>query len=268
MVPRKIVIGAAVVAAGIFWLLFTTVIQAQIERGGPAATRTPIPPTLVPGTMPTPDRLAPPPTVLAPTQADEGAQLYWLHCQPCHGDRGQGLTDEWREQYPPEEEYCWESGCHGNQPYNEAFALPTQVPAVIEAGAPPGEGLRVLQKFETMDAVYRYVSVAMPYFFPGDLTQEEYLAITAFLVRENGLWDGETLTTANLGRYRLRPPAAAADPADARGHLTPTDVAPPTVAASSSVSRPTSFAAEVIGLLAVVTILTIGGVVLWRKHAR
>jgi len=44
---------------------------------------------------PTPDRLAPPPTVASPAQADVGAQVYWLNCQPCHGDRGQGLTDEW-----------------------------------------------------------------------------------------------------------------------------------------------------------------------------
>ena len=49
---------------------------------------------------PTVDRLAAPPTVPAPNQADEGAQLYWLYCQPCHGDQGQGLTDEWRAQFP------------------------------------------------------------------------------------------------------------------------------------------------------------------------
>ena len=254
---------------GVLWLLLYSPTLAQIERGGPAPTRTPIPPTSVPGTMPTPDRLAAPPTVASPTQADEGAQLFWLHCQPCHGDHGQGLTDEWRAQYPPEEQYCWESGCHGNQPYKQAFALPTRVPAVIEADALPGEDLQVLAKFETMDAVYRYVSVAMPYFFPGDLTQEEYLAITAFMARENGLWDGETLTTANLGDYRLHPAAVAPAPDTASGHLIPPDVAATTAAAAPvSVMRPVSFSSGLIGLLAVVTILTIGGVMLWRKHTR
>ena len=48
-----------------------------------------------PNPTPTLDRLAPPPTVASPTQADVGAQVYWLNCQPCHGDRSQGLTDEW-----------------------------------------------------------------------------------------------------------------------------------------------------------------------------
>jgi hypothetical protein len=52
------------------------------------------------------------------------------------------------------------------------------VPAVI------GEG--TLSKFQTMDGVFRYVSVTMPYFFPGDLTEEEYLAIVAHLAREHG----------------------------------------------------------------------------------
>lgn len=261
--------GAIQALAVILWLVWAGATTAQIERGGPAPTRTPIPPTPAPGATPTPDRLAPPPTVPSPTQADEGAQLFWLHCQPCHGDHGQGLTDEWRAQYPPEEEYCWESGCHGDQPYDEAFALPTRVPAVIEADASPGDDLQVLPKFETMDAVYRYVSVAMPYFFPGDLTQEEYLAITAFLARENGLWDGETLTTANLGRYRLHPAAGPPTPDATGGHLSSPDGAPPTAAATSaSVFRTISFSNGLLGLLTVITILTIGGVILWRKHAR
>ena len=55
---------------------------------------TPEPPP--PAATPTVDRLAAPPTAASPNQADTGAQLYWLHCQPCHGDRAQGLTDEWR----------------------------------------------------------------------------------------------------------------------------------------------------------------------------
>ncbi len=85
------------------------------------------------GATPTPDRLAAPPTVASPNQADDGAQLYWQHCQPCHGDRGQGLTDEWRAQYPPEDQNCWKSRCHGQSPYEHGFILPTQVPALVAA---------------------------------------------------------------------------------------------------------------------------------------
>lgn len=250
MSRRYLACCALLIATGALWLLSAGLALAQIERGGPAPTRTPPLPTVVPGASPTPDRLAPPPTAAAPNQADEGAQLYWLHCQPCHGDRGQGLTDEWRAQYPPEEQYCWESGCHGERPYDQAFALPTAVPAVI--------GDSVLQKFETMDGVYRYVSVTMPYFFPGDLTQEEYLAILAHIARENGVWDGTPLTTGNLAGYRLRPAQAEATPTPAPQ--------PPAGAGGPRIGLVEAFA---LGLCSMVAITTaIGGFLLWRNRGR
>lgn len=245
------VAGAAVMLAIAIWLTFTSLALAQIEHGGPAPTPTPLPPTPAPDVTPTPDRLAAPPTVPSPNQADEGAQLYWLHCQPCHGDRGQGLTDEWRAQYPPEEEYCWESGCHGNQPYDQDFALPTAVPAVI--------GDSVLQKFQSMDGVYQYVSVTMPYFFPGELTQEEYLAILAHIARENGLWDGRPLTVDNLHNYRLPTAGGAA----AAAQPTPTAAAP-----VPAPSRPGLNVAGQIGLIALVALLAVGGIFLWRNRVR
>ena len=48
------------------------------------------------------NRLAQPSTVVPPVQADNGAQVYWGMCAACHGDKGQGLTDEWRNSYPLE----------------------------------------------------------------------------------------------------------------------------------------------------------------------
>src|ERR1051325_452370 len=78
--------------------------------------------------VPTPDRLAKPTLPASPSQADYGAQVYWLSCLPCHGDRGQGLTDEFREVYPPEDRNCWNSGCHGKRPYQNGFTLPTAIP--------------------------------------------------------------------------------------------------------------------------------------------
>lgn len=251
MSRRTRTLGATLILTGALWLIFYNLTLAQIERGGPAHTRTPDAgpsPTVVPGATPTIDRLLAPPTVPAPNQADEGAQLYWLHCQPCHGDRGQGLTDEWRAQYPPEDSNCWESGCHGNRPYDQGFILPTAVPAVI--------GDTVLQKFQTMDEVYRYVSVAMPYFFPGDLTQAEYLAIVAHLARENGLWDGQTLTPDNLLDYPLPGGAVA------------TAQPPPTTAAPAApAARPTIDAGR-IGLIALVALIAVGGIFLWRNRIR
>jgi hypothetical protein len=252
IMSRKLLIsGIALVMAA---LILLPVTAQDFERGGPAATPTPAPATLAPGATPTPDRLAPPPTVAAPNQADEGAQLFWLHCQPCHGDQGQGLTDEWRAQYPPEDQNCWESGCHGERPYDPAFRLPTAVPAIV--------GDDALQKFDTLDGVYRYVSVAMPYFFPGDLTQEEYLAITAHLARQNGLWDGTTLTAANLGNYRLR----ADDPPPAtEGHL-----AQPTPPATPPEDNTTGreLSPGVLIPLSLLGVMVVGGLVIWRIRRR
>lgn len=154
---------------------------------------TPTPPIVEP--TPTIDRLAPPPTAESPTQADEGAYFYWLNCQPCHGDQGQGLTDEWRAQYPAEDQNCWLSGCHGKQPYENGFTVPTVVPPVT--------GENSLGRFETMGQVYDFIRAAMPYQAPGSLSDEEYLAITAFLARAHGLWDGATLNATTIEQFRV-----------------------------------------------------------------
>jgi cytochrome c len=101
---------------------------------------------------------------------------------PCHGDYGQGLTDEFRQVYPPEDRNCWNSGCHGKRPYDHGFTLPTQIPAVI--------GNHALQKFPNAAVLRSYIFAAMPYWKPGSLTEEESWQVTAFILRQSGLWDG------------------------------------------------------------------------------
>jgi mono/diheme cytochrome c family protein len=167
------------------------------------------------GLTPTPtvDRLAAPPTVAFPNQADEGAQLYWLHCQPCHGDRAQGLTDEWRAQYPPEDRNCWDSGCHGQRPYENGFKLPTAVPALVGPGT--------LTRYPTAAELYAFVSNAMPYQAPGSLRAEEYWAITAFLLRAHGLPDAalpvaDAAEAAAIPLGTPSPPDATTTPAVAQ----------------------------------------------------
>jgi mono/diheme cytochrome c family protein len=130
---------------------------------------------------PTVDRLAQPTLPAVPSQADHGAQVYWLSCLPCHGDRGQGLTDEFRKAYPPEEEYCWESGCHGARPYENGFTLPMKIPGVI--------GGSTLAKFADAAQLNAYIRATMPFWKPGSLTEEESWRVTAFILRQNGLWD-------------------------------------------------------------------------------
>jgi len=131
--------------------------------------------------VPTQDRLAEPTLPPSASQADHGAQAYWLSCLPCHGDQGQGLTDEFRATYPPEEQYCWERGCHGEVPYESGFTLPKKIPAVI--------GQTTLAKFSDAAQLNSYVRAAMPFWKPGSLTEEESWRVTAFILRENRLWD-------------------------------------------------------------------------------
>ena len=201
---------------------------------------------------PTPDRLAAPPTVLAPTQADEGAQLYWLHCQPCHGDIGQGLSeapeDDWRAQYPEEDQYCWNSGCHGARPYEEGFTLPKQVPAVIGDGS--------LSKFATAADVYNYIRVAMPFQAPATLADEEYLAIVAFLADTHAAWDGSQLTAVSAQNIILNTPEAPVSTPSAQAVFT---TVPTAVPATVSTTAPNVSLWLIVGGLFVLFIL--GGVI-------
>ncbi|MCA9960612.1 MAG: hypothetical protein KC443_16350 [Anaerolineales bacterium] len=200
-----------------------------------------------PKPTPTVDRLAPPPTVPSPTQADDGAYLYWLNCQPCHGDVGQGLTDEWREQYPMEDQYCWNSGCHGKRPYEDGFTLPDTVPAIIGANS--------LSRFETAGQLYAYIRTRMPYEYPGALPDTEYLAIAAFLLRENALGSGIPLTEESVYAVRLRQAAA-----------TPTVQQTATPEAATSASTGAMSLVAVWGLAG--SSVFLGVIWLWRRQTR
>lgn len=174
-------LGIALLLAGLFF-------NASLASSTPLAAATP-----------TRDRLAQPTLPASPSQADYGAQIYWLSCLPCHGDLGQGLTEEFRQTYPPEDRNCWESGCHGERPYDNGFKLPASIPAVVGANA--------LQKFSSAAALQAYIRAAMPFWKPGSLTEEDAWAVTAFLLRENGLWnDAAELNASNADQARLRAP--------------------------------------------------------------
>jgi len=158
------------------------------------------------------ERLLKPTLPAKPSQADQGAQDYWLYCLACHGERGQGLTEEFRETYPPDEINCWKSGCHGKTPYEFGFTLPTKIPAVI--------GQNTLAKFSDAAQLNSYIRAAMPFWKPGSLTEAEAWRVTAFLLRENGLWDDvKELNESNAGAAKIPraapTPAATPQPAEA-----------------------------------------------------
>jgi hypothetical protein len=160
----------ATIPLGLVLVLATTGFQEEINLSSELQSPTP-----------TVDfrRLDQPTLPANPSQADQGAVDFWLSCMACHGDVGQGLTDEFRTLYPPEEENCWQSGCHGKNPYEDGFTLPTAIPAIIGPSA-------ALDKFSDAAVLHAFTSAAMPWHNPGSLDSEIYWRLTAFLLRENG----------------------------------------------------------------------------------
>jgi cytochrome c5 len=154
-------------------------------------------PTPEPEMPPLLNRLAPPPTVYPPTQADQGAQVYYLVCMACHGDRGQGLTDEWRGALGPGDMNCWQAHCHASNHPVEGFKLPKYIPPVISPTALSGFGNALI--------LHDYIEASMPWQAPGRLTDEEYWQLTAYLIRENGIEIGiQPLNPQNAGLFDLR----------------------------------------------------------------
>lgn len=171
MTGRRGVLPTREPGRSVFVALSLLPLLGSLMAGGlsPAALSPPLPMQ-----MPEPDRLAQPLLPESPTQVDTGRYLYYFHCMPCHGDRGQGLTDEWREVWIEDHQNCWGRGCHTGRSDMDAFFLPRFVPPVI--------GLRA---FATADDLFVFLRGTQPPQRPGALTDTEYWALTAFLLHEN-----------------------------------------------------------------------------------
>jgi mono/diheme cytochrome c family protein len=204
-----------------------------------ALAATPVP-TREPATMFTPqDRLAPPPMSDPPTQVEQGHHVYWLTCMVCHGDRGQGLTDEWRGALDPADRNCWQSRCHAPNHPPGGFEFPKFAPAIIGASR--------LAHHETAAGLYEFLRTRMPWQAPGLLSDDEYWQLTAFLVDANGVpLDGITLGPDNANGILLaRASTQGTTPAGLEGLSVP----------------------QVAAGLAVLFLLSAVGVVWYRNHA-
>ncbi len=137
--------------------------------------------TQTPSPTPLPDiRLAKP--VLLPNVTDQvnrGALKYWGVCMACHGDRGQGLTDEWRAVYG-EDSNCWTSGCHDKKHPPQGFEIPKTL--TIPAIAGPGR----LGRFANAQQLLDFIHANMPWWKPGSLSSDDAWALTAQILRMNG----------------------------------------------------------------------------------
>jgi len=132
-----------------------------------------------------------PPTVYPPSQADNGAQIYWGMCMDCHGDQSQGLTDTWRETFPPDLRDCWQSGCHGADYPENSFVI-------LASGAPALTGAGKLARFSNAFELYTFIHESMPLFPPGSLSSRDAWSLTAFILRMNDQEpDGLPLDTTN-----------------------------------------------------------------------
>jgi mono/diheme cytochrome c family protein len=145
----------------------------------PPASPVPTSTALPAGPSPTPDRLAAPTVPANPSPAQLGASVYYTNCSPCHGDRGQGLTDEWRSAWVEDHQDCWEGGCHGGRPRDEGFPIPRTVPPAYGQGT-------LAAHFADEGQLFDYLRTTHPPQRPGVLTEDEYRQLTAFLLQEEG----------------------------------------------------------------------------------
>jgi hypothetical protein len=127
---------------------------------------------------PTYDPLAEPPLPPNPTELDLGRNLYWHWCMPCHGDKGQGLTDEFRGVWEPDHQNCWARGCHAGRRDDEGFPIPTIVPGLVDNSH--------LVQFSSLQEFSDFLKATHPPQSPGVLKDEEYRVIALFVFAMNG----------------------------------------------------------------------------------
>jgi hypothetical protein len=133
------------------------------------------PPTPIP--QPIADPLAIPVLSENPTQVERGEASYYYNCMPCHGDQGQGLTDQFREIWVEDHQNCWAVGCHGGRVSDEGFPIPRTVPPVT--------GIR--GSLQNASDLFTYLKETHPPQRPGVLEENDYWDLTGFILYKNGL---------------------------------------------------------------------------------
>lgn len=101
----------------------------------------------------------------------------------CHGNQGQGLTDEWREAAFGEDKDCWTSKCHASNHPPQGFEFPHTVPALVGGGQ--------LGRFASAQQLYDYIVAMMPWWNPASLTPEKGWQVTAYILKMNDTLPGQ-----------------------------------------------------------------------------
>ena len=147
-------------------LIFISLFSLSVQ---PALAQDPIP-------TPTYDPLAQPELPENPTDLEMGRYLFWRHCMPCHGDVGQGLTDDFRALWE-DHANCWDRGCHGGRKEDEGFPIPTIIPAIVTEDR--------LMQFASDEELFAFLKATHPPQYPGYLEDEEYHDIVTVLFSMN-----------------------------------------------------------------------------------
>ncbi len=155
---------------------------------------------------PTYDPIAQPPLPPNPTEYELGRYLFWQHCMPCHGDRGQGLTDEFRAVWVEDHQNCWARGCHsGKWPEEDSFPVPTMVPAVVNEDR--------LSRFASQQDLFDYLKATHPPQYPGFLQDDEYRALAFFVFTMNDRLPADPTPQPTITPTpNLPPPSKATQP--------------------------------------------------------
>ena len=127
----------------------------------------------------------------------------------CHGDIGQGLTDEWRDAFGTEDRNCWQSGCHGPDHPPQGFLIPKDkvIPGVAGAGK--------LARFKNAQELHDFIFANMPWWDPGQLTDEETWQVTSYILSLQQVMPAKfELTDTNASAIRTQ--YAVPQPADDR----------------------------------------------------
>jgi hypothetical protein len=116
----------------------------------------------------------------------------------CHGNQGQGLTDEWREAWGPEDMNCWQSKCHAANHPPEGFRLPRTVPPVV--------GRAAMVTLRDGQGLYGVIAETMPWWDPGSLSEADAWMASAYLMKANhALPENVTLSALNAASIPLHP---------------------------------------------------------------
>jgi cytochrome c len=133
------------------------------------------------------------------SQLQYGAEVYRLVCSACHGDRGQGLTNQWRSTWGPADQNCWQSKCHGPNHPPDGFVMPI---------APTLVGVVAMSQFATAQDLHDFIQNFMPWNNPKSLTEKDSWGVTAYILKMNGINPGTQLSPETAMQISVRPASA------------------------------------------------------------